>query len=89
MIISNWEKKRWLIQQICLHFKATGFYFSVLDQKKSKIYWGRAVKKHLEKTNIPPIFRKVNEGDQIKKNIGQISGNVNEGDEIKKLTYFK
>ena len=45
-------------------------------------------KKHLGKKNIPPIFGKVNEGDQIKKNIGQISGKVNEDDEIKKNWTF-
>ena len=37
-------------------------------------------KKHLGKKNIPPIFGKVNEGDQIKKKIGQISGKVIEGE---------
>ena len=41
-------------------------------------------KNHLGKKNMPPIFGKVNEGDQIKKNIGQISGKVNEDDEKNK-----
>ena len=45
---------------------------------------------HLLKKNIPPIFGKVNEGDQIKKTIGQISGKVNESDERNTiLIYFK
>ena len=42
-------------------------------------------KKHLRKKNFEPIFRKVDEGDQIKKKHWTISGKVSEGDEIKKL----
>ena len=57
---------------------ATVFYFSVLDQKKSK--------KNIEhwKKNIKPILGKLIRATILKKNIGRIFGKVSEGDKIKK-----
>ena len=51
---------------ISIFLQATMFYFFVLDQIKSNEGdWN----KHLSKNLSDPIFRKINEGDQIKKTL--------------------
>ena len=63
------QGSRSLLVTAMLNFsvKATLFNFSVLDQKKSKkIMREGGKKKDLRKKNIEPIFKKGNEGDEIK-----------------------
>ena len=47
-------------QTLFSQVKATVWYFSVLDQNKSKISRGRAEKYKFRKKNIEPIFGNVN-----------------------------